>query len=144
MFFGQGGVNFANMGGGMGGMGNNTQYVFRNGNVQYKVYSSGPGNSRSTFYSYGGESDDSEENNSDNGHSPFDMFEELFSMNNRRNKHSHTRQPQNNRKNHHHQNHTPQRNNNYSILSQIQSIFNMLPLIFLLFLIIAPYIYQLF
>lgn len=139
--------------------GSSTQYIFRNGNVEYKVYSSNPRASRSyTFTSYG---DDSDEDGESDGDINFgnDIFNHFFNKERR----SH------NRKSHSQRNETPNQNDsttrnrnkrcsssndygyrnrynvsrlddNFGLFNMLGGLLRILLIFFVLFAIVLPYI----
>jgi hypothetical protein len=124
--------------------GNSSSYTtYRNGNVEYKVYSSFPGSrSQSTTYSFQNNNSDDSDSDEENE----DIFSQLFNHHHRQ-----SGNINNNNQNQHRShssgsthNNTNQRPNVTLIRNNaggyIQQLVQMIPLLFILFFVISPYL----
>jgi hypothetical protein len=160
--FMKGGLNFGMPKGRGAGGGTTTQYVFKNGNVEYKVFSSFPGGSFGNMSSFfdndevNGDDHDHEDNDGDDDHD--DIFSQLFShpgrhrrKNNRDNR-RHNHHSNTNRSNSFYSNLNKQANINKENVRRLQlinhqlwaQVFHAIPLILLAILVCLPYLGRLF
>ena len=119
--------------------GTSTQYVFQNGNVEYKVYSGGQANSNTTVYTFDEESEEEEDHFND-------IFNQFFTQRPRiQQGNQQTRSNQNNNPRHNHNtngqiiftNNAQKQNPNGLTLYKLLQF---LPVLFLLFFVFVPYL----
>jgi len=144
------------------GNGTKTQYVFRNGNIEYKVYSSNPSRSRSFNFSnnqdeWDEENEENEENDDDINFGN-DIINQIFN-NERRNHYSYRKSHSTSGRNSKHSNHRAEGRtrrssgddsrryeeeidgrNQFSIIGAITSLIQFVIMFLLIFSVVLPYI----